>query len=163
PHPQAVEIVGMQMTTDKMDDFSRGRIGMVGMGMTERAAKSVYEQAGLGPEDVQVIELHDCFSTNELITYEGLGLCKEGEGEKLVTYGQIAAMLGRPRAARAVGSALRKLAGPLSRVVPWHRVLNSAGRISFREDDWPDRQRELLEREGVRFRRGTVVDLERVR
>ena len=92
PHPQAVEIIGMQMTTDKMDDFSRGRIGMVGMGMTERAAKSVYEQAGIGPEDVQVIELHDCFSTNELISYEGLGLCKEGEGEKLVedeatTYG----------------------------------------------------------------------------
>jgi methylated-DNA-protein-cysteine methyltransferase-like protein len=82
---------------------------------------------------------------------------------KVVTYGQIAAMLGRPRAARAVGSALRKLAGPLSRVVPWHRVLNSAGRVSFREDDWTDRQRELLEREGVRFRRGTVVDLERVR
>jgi acetyl-CoA acetyltransferase len=83
-NPNAVEIVGMQMTTDKMDDFSRGAIGMVGMGMTERAAKSVYEQAGAGPEDVQVIELHDCFSTNELITYEGLGLCKEGEGEKLV-------------------------------------------------------------------------------
>jgi acetyl-CoA acetyltransferase len=82
--PNAVEIVGMQMTTDKMDDFSRGAIGMVGMGMTERAAKSVYEQAGAGPEDAQVIELHDCFSTNELITYEGLGLCKEGEGEKLV-------------------------------------------------------------------------------
>ena len=82
--PNAVEIVGMQMTTDKMDDFARGAIGMVGMGMTERAAKSVYEQAGAGPEDAQVIELHDCFSTNELITYEGLGLCKEGEGEKLV-------------------------------------------------------------------------------
>ncbi|MGH7896387.1 MAG: thiolase C-terminal domain-containing protein [Candidatus Binatia bacterium] len=92
PHPGAVEIVGMAMSTDKMDDFSRGRIGMVGMGMTERAAKSVYEQAGAGPEDVQVIELHDCFSTNELISYEGLGLCKEGEGERLVedeatTYG----------------------------------------------------------------------------
>ena len=82
--PNAVEIVGMQMTTDKMDDFSRGAIGMVGMGMTERAAKSVYEQAGAGPEDAQVIELHDCFSTNELITYEGLGLCKGGEGERLV-------------------------------------------------------------------------------
>ena len=91
-NPNAVEIVGMQMTTDKMDDFSRGAIGMVGMGMTERAAKSVYEQSGLGPRDVQVIELHDCFSTNELISYEGLGLCDEGEGEKLVedeatTYG----------------------------------------------------------------------------
>jgi acetyl-CoA acyltransferase len=92
PSPHAVEIVGMQMTTDRGEDFARGRIGMVGFGMTERAAKSVYEQAGLGPKDVQVIELHDCFSTNELLTYEGLGLCKEGEGEKLVeddatTYG----------------------------------------------------------------------------
>jgi len=80
------------MATDKFEDFARGNIGMIGMGMTERAAKSVYEQAGLGPNDVQVIELHDCFSSNELITYEGLGLCKEGEGEKLVednacTYG----------------------------------------------------------------------------
>ncbi len=82
----------MAMATDKMEDFARGRIGMVGMGMTERASRAVYEQAGLGPTDVQVIELHDCFSTNELITYEGLGLCAEGEGEKLVeddscTYG----------------------------------------------------------------------------
>jgi len=92
PHSGAVEIAAMQMTTDKTEDFARGRIGMVGMGMTERAAHAVYEQAGMGPADVQVIELHDCFSTNELITYEGLGLCKEGEGEKLVvddacTYG----------------------------------------------------------------------------
>jgi acetyl-CoA acetyltransferase len=92
PHPGAIEILGMAMTTDRADDFSRGRIGMVGMGMTERASRQVYEQAGLGPTDVQVIELHDCFSTNELITYEGLGLCPEGEGEKLVaddacTYG----------------------------------------------------------------------------
>ena len=82
---------------------------------------------------------------------------------RVVTYGQLAAMLGRPRASRAVGSALRKLSGPLSRVVPWHRVLNSAGKISFRDDDWPERQRELLEREGVRFRGGAVADLERAR
>src|SRR5712691_24535 len=92
PHPGAIEILGMAMATDKFEDFGRGRIGMVGMGMTERASRSVYEQTGLGPEDVQVIELHDCFSTNELITYEGLGLCPEGQGEKLVeddacTYG----------------------------------------------------------------------------
>ena len=79
-----VEIAGMALTTDRADDFSRGRIGMVGMGMTERAARQVYEQSGIGPSDVQVIELHDCFSTNELISYEGLGLCGEGEGEKLV-------------------------------------------------------------------------------
>jgi len=92
PHPAAVEILGIAMATDRFEDFARGNIGMIGMGMTERASKSVYEQAGLGPRDVQVIELHDCFSSNELITYEGLGLCKEGEGEKLVeedacTYG----------------------------------------------------------------------------
>jgi acetyl-CoA acetyltransferase len=92
PHPAAIEILSMAMATDKFEDFGRNRIGMIGMGMTERAAKTVYEESGLGPKDVQVIELHDCFSTNELITYEGLGLAKEGEGEKLVeenacTYG----------------------------------------------------------------------------
>ena len=92
PHPGAIEIAAMALTTDRADDFARGRIGMVGMGMTERAARQVYEQSGIGPNDVQVIELHDCFSTNELITYEGIGLCAEGEGEKLVlddacTYG----------------------------------------------------------------------------
>jgi acetyl-CoA acyltransferase len=92
PHPGAVEIAGMALTTDRMEDFSRGPIGMVGMGMCERAAQAVYKQSGIGPQDVQVIELHDCFSTAELIAYEGLGLCAEGEGEKLVeeaatTYG----------------------------------------------------------------------------
>jgi len=87
PHPAAVEIAAMALTTDKRDDFARGPIGMVGMGMCERAAGQVYEASGLGPEDVQVIELHDCFSTAELIAYEGLGLCAEGEGEKLVADG----------------------------------------------------------------------------
>jgi acetyl-CoA acetyltransferase len=87
PHPGAVEIAAMSLTTDKMDDFGRGPIGMVGMGMCERAAKDVYEASGLGPGDVQVVELHDCFSTAELIAYEGLGLCAEGEGEKLVADG----------------------------------------------------------------------------
>ncbi len=92
PHPGAIEINAMAMSTDRMEDWARGRIGMVGMGMTERAARRVYEETGIGIEDVDVIELHDCFSTNELITYEGLGMCAEGEGEKLVedeatTYG----------------------------------------------------------------------------
>jgi len=92
PHSGAIEIRGMAMGTDRTEDFARGRIGMVGMGMTERTAQKVYEMSGIGINDVQVVELHDCFSTNELITYEGLGMCKEGEGEKLVeddatTYG----------------------------------------------------------------------------
>ena len=65
---------------------------MVGADLSRNAAQTVYEQSGCGPEDVQVIELHDCFSANELITYEALGLCDEGKGGDLidsdaVTYG----------------------------------------------------------------------------
>ena len=65
---------------------------MVGADLSRNAAQAVYEQSGYGPEDVQVVELHDCFSANELITYEALGLCDEGKGGDLidseaVTYG----------------------------------------------------------------------------
>jgi sterol carrier protein 2 len=65
---------------------------MIGYDMSAQAAKQVYEQSGLGPEDVDVVELHDCFTANELLTYEALGLCKEGEAEKFIwdgdnTYG----------------------------------------------------------------------------
>jgi methylated-DNA-protein-cysteine methyltransferase-like protein len=80
---------------------------------------------------------------------------------KVATYGQLAAVLGRPRAVRAVGSALRRLSGPMAGVVPWHRVLNAAGRVSFRDGESPELQRELLRGEGVRFRRGGSVDLAR--
>ena len=83
---------------------------------------------------------------------------------KVVTYGQVAAILGHPRAARAVGSALRQLPPALQRVVPWQRVINAAGRISHRGDVFrPDHQRELLEAEGVSFDRGGRVDLRRAR
>ena len=47
--------------------------------MTKKAADQVYQKAGLTPNDVDVVELHDCFSANELITYEALGLCEEGK------------------------------------------------------------------------------------
>ena len=83
---------------------------------------------------------------------------------KVVTYGQVAAILGHPRAARAVGQALRMLPPMLARVVPWQRVINSAGRISHRGDIMrPDVQRELLEAEGIRFSRGGTADLKRHR
>ena len=60
--------------------------------MSKKAAELAYEEAGVGPGDADVVELHDCFSANELITYEALGLAAEGEGHKLVeaeatTYG----------------------------------------------------------------------------
>jgi len=84
-----VRIVAQAMATDRMEDFSLGALGMIGVGMSRRAADKVYEQAGLGPKDVQVIELHDCFSTNELVTYESLGLCKEGEGGRLIDEDQV--------------------------------------------------------------------------
>ena len=90
---QAVEIVGQALVTDLPSTFEdRSAISLVGADMTRTAARFVYEQAGIGPADIDVIELHDCFSTNELLTYEALGLCAEGEGGKLVdaddtTYG----------------------------------------------------------------------------
>jgi len=83
---------------------------------------------------------------------------------RVVTYGQVAAILGHPRAARAVGQALRMLSPMLARVVPWQRVINAAGGISHRGDiARPEQQRELLEAEGIRFSRGGKVDLKRLR
>ncbi len=90
---QAVQILGQAMTTDFASTFEeKSCIKMVGYDMTKKAAEAVYEQSGKGPEDVQVIELHDCFSANELITYEALGLCEEGKAGELIdaeamTYG----------------------------------------------------------------------------
>ncbi|MEV4316024.1 lipid-transfer protein [Actinocrispum sp. NPDC049592] len=82
----AVEIVGQAMVTDMGNTFDDA-ISIVGAQMTAEAARQVYVQAALSPSDVDVIELHDCFSTNELITYEALGLCGTGEGGKLVDAG----------------------------------------------------------------------------
>ncbi len=84
---KAVEIVGMAMTTDFPSSFEKSCIKMVGADMTKAAAAKVYEQSGLGPENVDVVELHDCFSANELITTEGLGLCPEGKGGEFVDSG----------------------------------------------------------------------------
>jgi sterol carrier protein 2 len=85
---KAVEILGMHMATDLPSTFDeQSCIKMVGADLSKTAAERVYEQSGLGPEDVDVIELHDCFSCNELITYEALGLCEEGQGGKLIDEG----------------------------------------------------------------------------
>ncbi len=87
-----VYIAAQSMTTDLPSSFGDSMIKMIGFDMAALAAKQVYEKSGLGPQDVDVIELHDCFTANELLTYEALGLCKEGEAEKFIwdgdnTYG----------------------------------------------------------------------------
>jgi acetyl-CoA acetyltransferase len=84
---QAVEIVGQAMTTDFTNSFDGTCKALIGYHMNVEAARRVYDQAGLGPEDFQVIELHDCFSANELLLYEALGLCGEGDAPKLIDAG----------------------------------------------------------------------------
>ena len=89
---RAVEIVGQALVTDDASTFNGTARNLVGFDLNIRAARKVYDQSGLGPQDFQVIELHDCFSANELLLYEALGLCPEGEAAKLIdnnetTYG----------------------------------------------------------------------------
>uniref|UniRef100_UPI0035ADBEE6 lipid-transfer protein n=1 Tax=Hylemonella sp. TaxID=2066020 RepID=UPI0035ADBEE6 len=85
---RSVRIRAQAMTTDTAKTFeSRDMREVVGFSMAKEAARQVYESAGIGPEDVDVIELHDCFAHNELISYEALGLCPEGGAEKFVMDG----------------------------------------------------------------------------
>ncbi|MGJ7920886.1 lipid-transfer protein [Neobacillus sp. LXY-4] len=83
---RTVKIIAQAMSTDKPDSHE-DYMHLVGSGMTSRAAKQAYEMAGFGPEAIDVIELHDCFTPNEVITYEGLGLCGKGEAEKFINDG----------------------------------------------------------------------------
>ncbi|MYY00210.1 Nonspecific lipid-transfer protein [Streptomyces sp. SID486] len=82
------EIAGQAMTTDTEESFASGScVDVVGLPLSRAAARQAYERAGLGIEDVDVIELHDCFSVNELLTYEALGMCAPGESGALVESG----------------------------------------------------------------------------
>lgn len=85
---RSVRIRAQAMTTDFPSTFEAHDMRkVVGVDMTREAARQVYEAAGIGPEDVQVVELHDCFAHNELLTYEALGLCPNGGAEKFVQDG----------------------------------------------------------------------------
>ncbi|GAB2818809.1 lipid-transfer protein [Actinocorallia aurea] len=90
---QAIEIAGQHIATDTVDSFAeKSSIQAVGFGCSKRAADKAMAEAGITIDDVDVIELHDCFSANELISYEALGMAAVGEGHKLVeaeatTYG----------------------------------------------------------------------------
>jgi acetyl-CoA acetyltransferase len=83
-----VRIKAQAMTTDRPIAFeAQDMREVVGFGMAQAAAKQVYEAAGIGPDDLDVVELHDCFAQNELITYEALGLCPPGGAEKFICDG----------------------------------------------------------------------------
>jgi sterol carrier protein 2 len=83
-----VWIAGQAMTTDAADTFEGGDLRrVVGYGMAQRAAEQLYQATGVGAEDVDVVELHDCFAHNELIIYEALGLCPEGGAAKFINDG----------------------------------------------------------------------------
>lgn len=85
---RAVEIVAQSMTTDTEASFASGScIDVVGKPMTAAAGRAVFAASGLGIGDVDVIELHDCFSINELLTYEALGMCEDGGAGELVESG----------------------------------------------------------------------------
>jgi len=86
--PANVRIAAQAMTTDFPSTFEAHDMRrVVGCDMASKAASRAYEAAGIGPKDVDVVELHDCFAQNELISYEALGLCPEGGGEKFVEDG----------------------------------------------------------------------------
>jgi acetyl-CoA acetyltransferase len=83
-------VIGAQgVTTDMADVFEdNDPLKVVGTPMTVTASQQVYEKSGIDPKDIDVVELHDCFTPNEVLTYEGLGLCGEGEAEKFIMDGQ---------------------------------------------------------------------------
>lgn len=83
-----VAIAAQSMVTDRPVAFeARDMMELVGRDMTRRAAQAAYEAAGVGPEDIRVAELHDCFAHNEVISYEALGLCGEGEASRFIADG----------------------------------------------------------------------------
>ena len=85
---RSVRIKAQAMTTDRPITFeARDMREVVGFSMAQAAAQQVYEAAGVGPQDIDVVELHDCFAHNELISYEALGLCPVGGAEKFVCDG----------------------------------------------------------------------------
>lgn len=90
---KGVPVLAQAMTTDGPKAFEpRSMIAVVGYDMARQAAEQVYAAASFGPDDLDVVELHDCFTSNELLSYEALGLTPEGSAEKFIadednTYG----------------------------------------------------------------------------
>lgn len=84
----SVRILAQAMTTDSASSFDPpSMISYAGFHMSQAAANQAYERAGVGPHEIPVVELHDCFAHNELLSYEALGLCEIGKAEQFVRDG----------------------------------------------------------------------------
>lgn len=83
-----IRFLGQSMVTDLPSTFADGSMmAVVGADLSRLAAAQAYAEAGLGPEDLDLVELHDCFTCNEVLSYEALGLCGEGQAERFVLDG----------------------------------------------------------------------------
>ncbi|MCJ1475368.1 hypothetical protein MMC13_004030 [Lambiella insularis] len=91
PHlkSQAILIAGQSMATDAPSLFDRSSINLMGFEMTQRAAKTALAEAGIDAKEVRVCELHDCFSANEMLTIDALGLSEPGKAHEMVRKGDI--------------------------------------------------------------------------
>ena len=86
---QAILIAGQAMVTDTPSLFDRSAINLVGFGMSAQAARTALAEADVEAKDIKVCELHDCFSANELLTLDALGLCEPGKAHEMVRSGDI--------------------------------------------------------------------------
>ena len=86
---QAVLIAGQCLATDSPSLFDRSSINLVGYEMSKRAAQTALAEAEVQPRDVKVVELHDCFTTNEMITIDALGLSEQGKAHEMVRAGDV--------------------------------------------------------------------------
>jgi sterol carrier protein 2 len=87
--PQAILIAGQCLSTDTPNLFNRSAIELIGYSMSELAAKTALAEANTSPDEVKVCELHDCFSANEMVTIEALGLAPRGKAHELIRKGGI--------------------------------------------------------------------------
>jgi sterol carrier protein 2 len=84
---RAVRICGQSLTSDRPSSFAGSALDAVGLGLGRLAATAAFEEAGIDPIAVDVAELHDCFTVNEVIAYEALGLCKPGAASEFIASG----------------------------------------------------------------------------